>query len=192
MIDRDAVKNGSEPSFPGKRLDFFLGSLGSRELIEIPAPKFAVSPDGSIGLSVGWLAELVKNTNDPNAVIWLRGDIDAPSEASQKANHRITLASGGVEIDYEAQEVLIEGVIQHTTPLQFGILGVLAKKTGTVFTREALLREVWGYDAHLGSKKIVDVHVAGIRKKVLGKYRDLLKTRRGAGYVLSDLPKRAD
>ena len=42
---------------------------------------------------------------------------------------------------------------------------LLASNPGRVYTREALLSQVWGYD-YLGGTRTVDVHVRRLRSKV--------------------------
>ena len=60
----------------------------------------------------------------------------------------------------------------------------LIKDPGVVQTRDDLLNEIWGYDFD-GQTNTVDVYIRALRNK-LGKYRDLIKTVRGIGYVLGD------
>ena len=51
------------------------------------------------------------------------------------------------------------------TPLEFDLLLCLARKPGQVFTREALLEEVWGY-RHSADTRLVNVHVQRLRAKI--------------------------
>jgi DNA-binding response OmpR family regulator len=50
-----------------------------------------------------------------------------------------------------------------------------------VFTRPALLREVWGYDFY-GGTRTVDVHVRRLRAKLGPELESLIETVRGVGY----------
>ena len=58
------------------------------------------------------------------------------------------------------------------------------RKPGVVFTREALLRSVWGWDFDGGSRT-VDVHVQTLRQK-LGDHARAIETVRGVGYRLAE------
>ncbi len=64
------------------------------------------------------------------------------------------------------------------TPKEFDLLVFLIKNDDQVFSRDKLLREIWGYEFS-GDTRTVDVHVRRLRKKI-GK--DLIKTVRGVGY----------
>jgi DNA-binding response OmpR family regulator len=50
-----------------------------------------------------------------------------------------------------------------------------------VFTRDHLLREVWGYD-YFGGHRTVDVHVRRLRAKLGEEHASLIQTVRSVGY----------
>lgn len=79
---------------------------------------------------------------------------------------------------------MVDGKRVHLTPKEFSLMVVLIKEPGVVQTRDDLLNEIWGYDFD-GQTNTVDVYIRALRNK-LGKYRDLIKTVRGIGYVLGD------
>jgi DNA-binding response OmpR family regulator len=56
-----------------------------------------------------------------------------------------------------------------------------------VFSREELLRKVWGYD-YVGETRTVDVHVRRLRVKLGPKHR-VIETVTGAGYKLAAAPR---
>ena len=58
------------------------------------------------------------------------------------------------------------------------------RKPGVVFSREALLQSVWGWDFDGGSRT-VDVHVQTLRQK-LGDRSGCIETVRGVGYRLAE------
>lgn len=69
------------------------------------------------------------------------------------------------------------------TPKEFELLKLLASSRGKVFTREALLQKVWGYE-YSGDTRTVDVHVRHLRQK-LGddsSSPNYIETVRGVGY----------
>lgn len=67
--------------------------------------------------------------------------------------------------------------------LEFDLLLTLAQHPGMVFTRERLLEKVWGPD-FLGVDRVVDVHIASLRKKLLDDWENprYIETVRGVGY----------
>ena len=64
------------------------------------------------------------------------------------------------------------------------MLLLLMKNKGEVFSRDRLLREIWGYDFS-GESRTVDVHVRTLRSK-LGSCGELIQTIRGVGYKAGD------
>ena len=53
-----------------------------------------------------------------------------------------------------------------------------------VYTRDALLNRIWGYD-YFGGARTVDVHIRRLRSK-LGPYQSLVETVRNVGYRFSE------
>jgi DNA-binding response OmpR family regulator len=64
---------------------------------------------------------------------------------------------------------------------EFELLKFLAQHPGRVFTREQLLREVWGYD-YFGGPRTVDVHVRRLRAKLGPEHESMIGTVRQVGY----------
>lgn len=90
---------------------------------------------------------------------------------------------GEVSIDFVAHEVRRDGQVIALTRLEFDLLAALAREPGRVFTRDALLSEVWGY-RQTSDTRLVNVHVQRLRSKI---ERDpdnpeLVLTVRGVGY----------
>ncbi len=71
------------------------------------------------------------------------------------------------------------------TAREFDILAALVENAGIVLSRDQLLELVWGYD-YFGDPRVVDVHVAKLRKKMEPGAAEprYLKTVRGVGYKL--------
>jgi len=75
------------------------------------------------------------------------------------------LVFGDLEIIPEEGKVLRSGTELHLTKTEFRLLCELAQNPGRVFSREALLDNVWGRD-YFGDARLVDVHVRRLRTKV--------------------------
>lgn len=67
---------------------------------------------------------------------------------------------------------------------EFRLLCFLVENEGCVMTRDAILREVWGYEFD-GENRTVDVHIRTLRSK-LGEAENLIETVRGIGYRLGN------
>ena len=75
------------------------------------------------------------------------------------------LRVGDLSIDLERYEVNVAGRRVALTYKEFQLLVLLASNPGRVYTREALLSQIWGYD-YLGGTRTVDVHIRRLRSKV--------------------------
>ena len=94
-----------------------------------------------------------------------------------------TLDIGDLVIDQMEHKVLKSGREIPLTRLEFYLLATLAKEPGRVFTREALLSEVWGYQ-HAADTRLVNVHVQRLRSKIESDADkpEYVLTVRGVGY----------
>lgn len=93
------------------------------------------------------------------------------------------LQGGSVTINLTSYEVMKGSQVVDLTPREFELLRFLASHAGQVFSREALLEEVWGYD-YYGDVRTVDVTVRRLREKIEDEpaQPEFIKTRRGIGY----------
>jgi DNA-binding response OmpR family regulator len=92
---------------------------------------------------------------------------------------------GSLALDTETYRVTASGRSLDLTFKEFELLRFLASRPGRVFTRPALLREVWGYDFY-GGTRTVDVHVRRLRAKLGPEHEQLIETVRGVGYRAAD------
>lgn len=70
---------------------------------------------------------------------------------------------------------------------EYELLRFLASRPGRVFTREALLSQVWGYD-YFGGSRTVDVHIRRLRAKIEDASHSFIDTVRGVGYRFRPYP----
>ena len=98
------------------------------------------------------------------------------------------LQIGDLVIDVSGHSVCRGELNLSLTPLEFDLLLCLARKPGQVFTREALLEEVWGY-RHSADTRLVNVHVQRLRAKIEHdpERPDFVLTVRGVGYKAGPL-----
>lgn len=139
--------------------------------------------DVVVGLEAGADDYIVKPFKPKELVARVRARMRR-SEDSAPAELRI----GDLIIDVAGHSVRRGELNLSLTPLEFDLLLCLARKPGQVFTREALLEEVWGY-RHSADTRLVNVHVQRLRAKIEHdpERPDIVLTVRGVGYKAGPL-----
>lgn len=91
-----------------------------------------------------------------------------------------TIRGKGLTIDTDTCEVVVDGRKVDLTFKEYELIKLLASHKGHVFTREALLDKVWGYD-YYGGDRTVDVHIRRLRSKIEHEH-PYIETVRNIGY----------
>ena len=114
-------------------------------------------------------------------------NIDAPEE---ELRTRIYSLIGNVEgekinfnnldINLKTFEASLDGEVLDLTFMEYQLLKFFVENQNTVWSREQLLENVWGY-SYFGGERTVDVHVRRLRVK-LGSYSSWIKTVHSVGY----------
>ena len=93
------------------------------------------------------------------------------------------IVSGDLRVDLKRREVTRNDKPLDLKPKEMELLLYFLRNKGRAFTREQLLREVWGYDFY-GDSRTVDVHVSWLRQKIedLASKPVRILTVRGVGY----------
>jgi len=99
-------------------------------------------------------------------------------------NEANVVRAGELEVDVDNYKVRIGNTPLDLTYKEFELLRFLVTNKGRVFTREALLNRIWGYD-YYGGARTVDVHIRRLRSK-LGPHQSLIETVRNVGYRFSE------
>jgi len=87
-----------------------------------------------------------------------------------------------MSVDLQARTAKLVGEALSLTHREFDLLAYLMTHRGEAFTKEALMRRVWGWD--FGDTSTVTVHVRRLREKIERDPSDpkLVVTVRGTGY----------
>lgn len=100
-------------------------------------------------------------------------------------NSESTIRLRSISIDRASRTVLVEGTAIALTPTEYSILELLAARRGEVVQRKEIYKKFSdSFDASL--LNLLDVHMCNLRRK-LG--TDIIKTRRGYGYVIVETPE---
>ena len=91
----------------------------------------------------------------------------------------------GLEINFTARTVSIDGKRVEMSPKEYELLFYLAKNKNIALQRNQIITHVWGYD-YYGDDRTLDTHIKLLRNS-LGEYRKLLVTLRGIGYRFETL-----
>jgi DNA-binding response OmpR family regulator len=87
-------------------------------------------------------------------------------------------------INLATYQVTVNGEPIDFTYLEYALLAFLVTHPGRTYSRDALLRRVWGFD-YFGGSRTVDVHVRRVRAKLGPELAQRLETVRGVGYLWS-------
>ena len=94
-----------------------------------------------------------------------------------------TVRVGDLVIDVERYEVHLAGRKVLLTFKEYQLLKLLAMNPGRVYSREALLSQIWGYD-YFGGTRTVDVHIRRLRSKIEDADHSFIETVWTVGYRL--------
>lgn len=95
----------------------------------------------------------------------------------------VVVASGGLRLDVRGHRAWMDGAELRLAAKEFELLRVLVRETGSVVSREDLLKEVWGTDWWT-STKTLDMHISWLRKKLGDSAQNprYIRTIRGVGF----------
>jgi len=152
-----------------------------REISGVPIIMLTAKSDSADvvrGLEAGADDYVVKPFNPKELVARIRTRLRPAQETGHTEIH-----IADVVIDVPSHEVRRAGQRVSLTPLEFQLLLTLALKPQQVFTREALLEQVWGY-RYKADTRLVNVHVQRLRSKIESDpdHPVVIETVRGVGY----------
>lgn len=88
---------------------------------------------------------------------------------------------GTLELNAATYQVTVDGTPIDFTYMEYELLKFLVTHPGRVFSRDALLSNVWGYD-YYGGARTVDVHIRRLRAKLGNEHAARIRTLRSVGY----------
>lgn len=121
----------------------------------------------------------------PFGMMELVSRVKAVLRRSGRGNQEDVLQIGALSLHETKHLVFVGEEPVNLTLKEFQLLHHLMRTPGTVYTRDVLLTDIWGYDFP-GETRTVDVHIRTLRQK-LGACGDMIETVRGMGYRLVNL-----
>lgn len=94
------------------------------------------------------------------------------------------IVQGSMTINLGTYQIQVNGTPLDLTYLEYALLSFLVTHPNHSYSRDELLKRVWGFD-YLGGSRTVDVHIRRIRAKIGPENANKLETVRGVGYLWS-------
>ncbi len=135
------------------------------------------------GLQHGADDYVVKPFSYPELLLRVRSLLRRGAGRTQAAPVRV----GALEVDPPTRDVRVGGRRVDLSAREFSLLRALAADPTRVFTKDELLRDVWGYAA-LGSTRTLDSHACRLRRKLGIEGERFVVNVWGVGYRLVEVP----
>lgn len=123
----------------------------------------------------------------PFAFAELHARVDVIAKRAKNSNYNVetVLHTHDIEICLLSRKVTKSGQPVDVQGKEFNLLEFLVRNKGKVITRTMLLESVWEY--HFDPQtNIIDVHISRLRKKISDENGSIIKTVRGAGYIIEE------
>ncbi|MBE6887804.1 MAG: response regulator transcription factor [Ruminococcaceae bacterium] len=140
--------------------------------------------DKVLGLELGADDYIVKPFDTKEVVARIKAVLRRTGRTAQSRteSHEGELTFDNLVVNITKYELKVNGEVVDTPPKEMELLYYLAKNPNKVFTRDALLDEVWGFE-YYGDSRTIDVHIKRLREKLEGvSDKWSLKTVWGVGY----------
>ena len=186
--DEDLVGLGEGPGDGPELVLIDTGYMTSMEITrcveacgEIEAQAIALVPRNRVpSLDVGLrLSDFVVSPPDPDELVIRAQRALRVGQEAEEDSHIIR--AGDLQIDTSSYEVTIRGNRIGLRFKEYELLKLLAENPGRVFSRDALLNQIWGYE-YFGGTRTVDVHIRRLRSKIEDADHNFIETIWNVGY----------
>lgn len=140
--------------------------------------------DKIMGLESGADDYITKPFNMLEVRARIKGIVRRSKRAAAPVQKKPTVVvNGGFVFDADNRRLTIDGVEINLTSKEYEILEILVTNPRKIYSRDALLKAVWG-DNYAGDARTVDVHVRRLREKIekMPGEPKYVQTKWGAGY----------
>ena len=139
--------------------------------------------DKILGLEYGADDYITKPFNILEVKARIKAIIRRANKPSRNEKNTSRVTAGELTLDSESRRVTISGREINLTAREFDVLELLAFHPNKVYSREQLLKLVWGND-YPGDERTVDVHIRRLREKIEPRPSEpeCVHTKWGVGY----------
>lgn len=160
-----------------------------REFSNVPIVMLTAKGDDMdkiLGLEYGADDYITKPFNILEVKARIKAIIRRTTRKSGDKESQKVVERGGMRLDCEGRRVYIEDKEINLTAKEFEVLELLMKNPGKVYSRESLLKLVWGND-YPGDVRTVDVHIRRLREKIENVPGEpvYVRTKWGVGYYFA-------
>lgn len=138
--------------------------------------------DRVLGLELGADDYILKPFDSKEVIARIKAVCRRAANASLNSGKQTEVHYDQLDVDSSKYELKVRGKLLVTPPKELELLFCLASHPNTVFTRDQLLDEIWGFE-YYGGSRTVDVHIKRLRDKLDGVSKQWsLQTVWGKGY----------
>ncbi len=174
-IDIVVLDGGRSPDAPIQLVEHAAASGADLRLLAL------VEPEGLSGLRLPVRVPsdfLVRGASSDELAVRVRALLWPGEEVTKQELVRID----ELTINLATYQAYLHGEPIDFTYLEYALFSFLVTHPGRTYSREVLLRRVWGSD-YYGGSRTVDVHIRRIRSKIGGELSRRLETVRNVGYL---------
>ncbi|MCI7131291.1 MAG: response regulator transcription factor, partial [Lachnospiraceae bacterium] len=88
------------------------------------------------------------------------------NNAKEETKDRNTIENGGLILDMDSKQVLVDGIEKRLTATEYKIVKLFMNNLGKVYSAEEIYEKVWNEDADYSVENTVMVHIRRIREKI--------------------------
>lgn len=175
------------------RLDGIRATLKIREENSLPIIILSAKSEDAdkiLGLNIGADDYVTKPFNPLELVARVKSQLRRYTQLGSTVSDdsKTVYEVGGLSINDDLKEVMVDGEVVKLTPIEYNILLLLVKNQGKVFSIDQIYENIWNEEA-IGADNTVAVHIRHIREKIEINPKEprYLKVVWGVGYKIEKL-----
>lgn len=173
------------------QMDGLKATIKIREAKNIPVIMLSAKSEDTdkiMGLNMGADDYITKPFNPLELIARVKSQLRRYTSLGSQEIKSYVYKSGGLVIDDESKQVIVDGGEVKLTPVQYKILKLLTANAGRVFSIDEIYERVWKETA-FSAENAVAVHIRRIREKIEINPKDpkYLKVVWGIGYKVEKI-----